>query len=49
MRKKTNPARSKHQDSRKFERFEMKGKPVYIQLRKPDVWRTIICAQGQKG
>jgi hypothetical protein len=25
------------------------GKPVYIQVSKPHIWRTIVCAQGQKG
>jgi hypothetical protein len=25
------------------------SKPVYIQLPKAQIWRTILCAQGQKG
>jgi hypothetical protein len=25
------------------------GKPVLIQVHKSQLWRTILCAQGQKG
>jgi len=25
------------------------GKPVLIQVHKSQIWRTILCAQGQKG
>jgi hypothetical protein len=25
------------------------GKPVFIQAPKNQIWRTIMCAQGQKG
>jgi hypothetical protein len=25
------------------------GKPIMIQVNKSQIWRTILCAQGQKG